>query len=180
MEQTDSRHDQPIRGWAVLGPAIPGVVALVLLMAHTLANALLRTAFSAPLEGTLEVAAFWYMPAIALLGAVVALRRDEHISADLLYRRAPSRVQREYRILGLLLLLVMSVGFTWFGLLEAMKNAEIGRTAGTSDVPIWPPEFLVPVAFGAIVLQIVFDLVRLVRKGATVPAAGGPEGIGDE
>ena len=140
------------------------VIVLIALMLHTVTNALGRYFFKMPIEGTNEVAAYWYLPVITLAGFVIAHLRREHISVSLLTDKLRVQNKKEYLIFNRVLGVLLSLALTWYGLLEAISNFQIGMTAGVSSVPIWPVTFLVPVVFA--VLAAIFAVeIYLAARG---------------
>lgn len=153
--------DRPSRRafWLRQLVAVPAVVVLFLMTGHVVANALARTFFRHPFPNTLEVTQYWYVPIIALLGIIAAQQAGQHIAAELLYDKLDDVGKKVYTVVGLLLCIVISLGFTWFGLLEAIKSFEIGRTSGSTGLTIWPVYFLVPITFGTLAVQFTRLLV---------------------
>ena len=173
QEQTSKDAD---RGkWARRVVAIPAVIVLFVMSVHVVANALSRTFFRAPLPDTLELTQFWYLPIVALLGMIAAQQTGQHIAAELIYERLPSKGKRFYEVVGLLLCIGLSAGFTWFGFVEALDAFERLRTAGVTTLPIWPVYFLVPITFGTLAIQYIRLLIK--GKGFDVDVDGTP---GDE
>ena len=144
---------------------VPAVVVLFVMMIHVTANALLRAFASHPIQNTLEITQYIYLPIIALLGFMAAQARGEHIVADLVTHYFPRRVRRAVLACGYLLALIVMGGFAWFGAKAAIHAQEIGKTAGVSTVVSWPVLYLVPLAFTVLTLQLAFAAVRALRGG---------------
>lgn len=161
--------------WAKQIVAIPAIIVLFVMTLHVVANALMRTFVRHPLPDTLELVQYWYLPIIALLGMIAAQQAGQHIAAELIYDRLTDRGKKFYSSLGLVLCIIISVGFTWFGALEAINSAEIGRTSGATGLPIWPVYFLVPVVFATLAVQ--FTRLLVTGREITIDADGAP---GDE
>lgn len=141
------------------------VLALVAMMLHTVANAVSRRFFDAPLDGTNELVAYWYLPIIALVGFVAAHWRREHIRVSLVVDRLRLRNQVEYLVLSRVIGILLCVALSWFGLSEALRNLSVGMTAGVTSLVVWPVSFLVPVVFVLLGILFVADIVRAVRGG---------------
>ncbi|NKY55138.1 TRAP transporter small permease [Nocardia flavorosea] len=142
---------------------VPAVIVLFVMMIHVTANALLRAFASSPIQNTLEITQYIYLPIIALLGFVAAQQRGEHIVADLVTHYFPRQVRRGVLFAGYTVALIVSAGFAWFGLEEALHARDIGQTAGVSTVVSWPVLFLVPVVFAVLTVQFGLAAVRAVR-----------------
>lgn len=148
---------------------ILAVAVTFTMMLHITANAALRTWWDRPIDNTLEVVQFWYLPLVAFLGFIAAQHRGQHIAADLLFEAFPSVAKRYVLALVLLLCAAASAGFAWFGWQEAVHSYHIRRTAGVSDVPSWPTYFLVPLAFGSLTIQFALAAVRAIRRPDQTP-----------
>lgn len=145
-------------------------LAIVMMMLHTVANALLRSVFNAPMSGTIEYVGFWYLPLVAFFGFLAAQQRDGHIEARLLFDRMPRRVQAEMQVAANLLTAGLCFGFAYYGWQEAVHSREIGLTGGVSSVVIWPVLFVVPVVFALLAVFVVVEAVLIACSGD--PQAG--------
>ncbi|MFE7422223.1 TRAP transporter small permease [Rhodococcus sp. NPDC057529] len=142
---------------------IPAVIVLVVMMLHVTANAILRTVAGSPIQNTIEIVEYVYMPILALLGFVAAQARGEHIVADIATTHMAVRTRRVVLCAGYLLTAVVTAGFAWYGMHEAVHAYEITKTAGVSDVPAWPVYFLVPTAFAVMTVLLVGSAYRAIR-----------------
>lgn len=144
---------------------VPAVIVLVVMMLHVTANALLRSFASSPIQNTLEITQYIYLPIIALLGFVAAQARGEHIVADLVTHYFPRRIRRGVLFAGYAVAAIVTAAFAWFGSAEALHARDIGQTAGVSTVVSWPVMFLVPITFAVLTVQFGFAAVRALRGG---------------
>lgn len=142
---------------------VPAVVITFLMMAHVTANAVMRTWFDSPIDNTLEMVEFWYLPLVAFLGFIAAQHRGQHIAADLVFEMLPTVTRRFVLAFVFVLCSVVAAGFAWFGWGEAMHAKDIGKTAGVSDLIAWPAYFLVPLAFGSLTIQFLSAAWQAVR-----------------
>lgn len=159
-------QSNPLGRWISYGINVITFIAAVttlLLMAHTLANVFMRSAFGTPVRGTIELVGYWYLPIIAFLGFIYAQYKETHIEANIVYDMLPFRNQREVLIGGRLICAVICAAFAYYGWIEAMHNFRIGKVAGALEIPIWPVTLLVPVVFGVLTLQLVASAIRAVR-----------------
>lgn len=141
---------------------VPAVAVTFLMMVHVTLNAVMRTWFESPIKNTLETVEYWYLPLVAFLGFIAAQLRGQHIAADLVYEMLPHRVKRFVLAFVLAVCAVVVAAAAWFGWGEAVHAFEIRKTAGVSDLPAWPPYFLVPLAFGSLTVQFLIASVRAV------------------
>ncbi len=142
---------------------IPAVVITFVMMIHITANAVSRTWFDHPIDQTLEVVQYWYVPLVAFLGFIAAQMRGQHIAADLLYEQLPTRSKRFVLAVMFLVTAVVCLGFARYGWTEAQHAHEIRKTAGVSDLPAWPTYYLVPLAFGSLTLQFGWAAIQAIR-----------------
>ena len=73
---------------------VPAVIVTFAMMIHVSANAISRTWLDAPLDNTLEMVSYWYLPLVAFLGFIAAAYRGQHIAADLVYQMLPVVTQK--------------------------------------------------------------------------------------
>ncbi|GAB3715529.1 TRAP transporter small permease [Nocardiopsis oceani] len=135
--------------------------AIVVLMLHTIAGALMRSFSNQPIEGTIEYVGNWYMPLIVLLAFVATQQKGQHIEARLLFDRAPERVRFEFQMFSYFVTFLVALGLAWYGYVEAVRNMEIGLTAGVIGVTVWPATFAVPIGFLLFAFQIGVDAAQL-------------------
>jgi TRAP-type C4-dicarboxylate transport system permease small subunit len=140
-----------------------GIIALMLMMLHVVINALSRYFFRAPLDGTQELVNYWYLPILALVGFITAHCRNEHIAVSLVLDRLNARNYLEYVVFGRALGILLCVGWAWFGFTEAWSAMNVGKTAGVTDVILWPMYFLIPIVFTGLTVLFGLDIVRAFR-----------------
>ena len=152
-------------------------LAILLLMAHTLANVLMRYLFNMPLAGASEIAGAWYMPLIAMSGFVLAQVGDRHIAANILFDLLPPRPRREVAVGGAALGAVICALFAWFSLGEALHSREINRMviAGSFELVVWPATFAAPAAFAALAAMLAWKTVVLIGTPAEAIGPAAPE-----
>lgn len=148
------------------------VAALVVMMLHTVANAVLRYLARSPLTGTSEYVAFWYLPLAVFLGFHLAQRDRSHIEARLVFDRLPAASQVEIRAVGQVMAALLAFAFAYFGWGEALDAAEVGLATAVVGIPVWPVMFVVPVAFTLFGVQLVLDAVAVVRRRDPDAGAG--------
>lgn len=147
---------------------VPAVIVTFVMMVHIAANALLRALGGSPINHTLELTQYWYVPIIALLGFVAAQARNEHITADLIFDKLPAVTRRWVLGFGYVVTAVVMAGFAWYGWEEALHSAKIGDTAGVSTLISWPVAFLVPLVFASLTVQFGYVAYRAVMHPNTV------------
>ncbi|MFZ5724102.1 MAG: TRAP transporter small permease [Pseudomonadota bacterium] len=127
------------------------VLLLLLMILLAVAQIVLRNAADTSLvwvDPFLRVAVLW----MALLGASIAARDNEHIAIDIATRFLPDRVARPVAVLTSLCAALICGVVGWYGFLFVQSEREYGSMAfGT--VPVWVCEAAIPVAFALIALR---------------------------
>lgn len=149
------------RFFQVLGTAV-----LLVMTVHIVVNALSRSWWSAPIPSTIEVVSYWYMPAVAFLGIVLAQVDRSLTEARLVFDRLSPRLQREVHLGGQLLAAGLSAALAWYGFTEALDNWRIGLTGGVGGLVIWPTTFLAPLCFGVLTVLFAVSALRGPTYGA--------------
>jgi TRAP-type mannitol/chloroaromatic compound transport system permease small subunit len=126
-------------------------------------NALMRYFFSISSNGWLEIQ--WYLfAACVMLGAPQVLRLNEHVRVDIFYGRLGGRGQAWVDLLGLLFLLLPSMGLMlwlpWPLFMKMYLSGEMSANAG--GLLRWPVMLMLPLGFALMVLQGVAEAVKRV------------------
>ncbi|PTX03309.1 TRAP transporter small permease [Pararhodobacter aggregans] len=142
------------------------LAAGVLMMAHVTIDVLSRTLFNAPLPGTGEITASYYMIAVAFLPLAWVTLRDEHVTADIFVSALPGPMRAVIAVLVDLLVILYVSAFvwqTWVSALARTRRGEVWEILG-GFLPIWPTRWILPIAGAAMVLAMIFRLAaRLTR-----------------
>ncbi|MGU9979813.1 TRAP transporter small permease subunit [Phreatobacter sp. HK31-P] len=134
--------------------------ALVLMMLHVTADVIGKYVFVAPIPGTAEVVASYYMIATVFLPLAYIEVQRRPIVVELFYDRLPPLLRPPLDLLGT----AASVSFygflAWQSAFIALNAYEIGEIVeGAWRVIVWPSRFLLP--FGLILACLVL-IVRFV------------------
>ena len=128
-------------------------LALAFMLVHVTADVLARVLFNDPIEGTLEIVAFYYMVAAVVAGVAYLERRDLNISVDLFYLRFPRPMRRACYVLDSLLTALFFGLFAYRSGLDALYALAIReRVMGMAEIEIWPSRFVLPLSFTLVVL----------------------------
>lgn len=141
----------------------PAVIVLIVMMLHVTANALARAVWDSPIQNTIELVQFVYLPIIAALGFIAAQLRSEHIVADIAVAHLSVSVRRWVLTGGYLLSAVVMGGFAWFGFPKAIDAQAISKTAGVSTIPVWPIYYLVAAALAVLTVLFLRSAYRAFR-----------------
>jgi TRAP-type C4-dicarboxylate transport system permease small subunit len=153
--------DLPIRVclWAA-------IAAAALMMLHVTADVTMRRVFNAPIEGTTEVVAGYYMVAIAYLPWAFVARNDNHIVAGI-FKQIGTPAFDYWVEIGVKALTTAYLAIftyqTFFAALQRTAQGEVWL-AGTKYLPVWPTRWLLPLAgtlmISHLVLRVIQDLLR--------------------
>lgn len=141
--------------------SLVAAAGLVLMMTHIVVNAVLRFFVNQPLYATNELVAYWYLPIVALLGIPASQMQHEQIVVTLAVDKMKLVAANTFRVFACLVSFLASVGFAWFGFLEALHQMNIQSTAGVTDVIAWPVYFVVPFAFVLLALLLVLEVFAI-------------------
>ena len=146
--------------------AIAGVLILVM-MVHVTADVFGRLAFSAPINGTLEIVAGYYMVAVVFLPLAHVSRGDGHIFIELFTRGLPDRVRSWMDAGAATLTLAYVALMAWQTSIEALIQTEGGEMWETADdlIVIWPSRWLIPVGCALMAVLFACLVARHARQG---------------
>lgn len=135
-------------------------VFTVLMMAHIAVDVFLRVVFNAPLVGTFEVVANYYMVAVMYLPLAYVSRYEGQIIVELFTRNfGERRLLRWDAVANVVTAIYVGVFAIYTGVM-AVEQTETGEIKETGDtfMQIWPARWLLPIAFG---LMAIYLLVRV-------------------
>ena len=149
------------------GALLAGMVLLVF------ANVVARYLLSASIGWSEEISRFMFIW-VALLGAVLAFARHEHLGLDVLVSALPARAARAATVAADALV-VAALGYLTVGGVEMTADSlESGWVSSAVPIPYGYVYLVVPVSGG---LMLLLALVRLAVHLRTPPAA--PAGAGE-
>jgi len=139
--------------WVATALAVVSGIALLLMMAQTVVDILMKNIFGAPIEGNLEIMSVYHMVAIVFLPLAIVELKHEHITVDLLVRLFPSGLRRFTDTLDYVVSAVFFGILTYQTWLDAVKAFRIDEILMTSIlITIWPAKFSLPIGFAAVML----------------------------
>lgn len=149
--------------------------AMVLMAIHVSLDAFGKYLLSIPIPATLEVVAFYYMPAVAALPIAHVELKNGHVALDAVFNHLPKPVQRLVLVLNGLLMIAFIGLLTYLAGREAWRKFEIGEYMfGEYPLIIWPGRFIF--TFGlAFFCLVVFVKILDVLVALAKPAASSVE-----
>lgn len=124
------------------------IVLLLSMVIIAVLQIILRNFFSSGIlwgDGFVRVLVLW----IGLLGAMIASRRNHHISIDVISRYLPSSLKRLSGLITSVFTTAICSTMTIFSLKFVLDEKQSGITA-FAKVPAWICESIIPIAFGII------------------------------
>jgi TRAP-type mannitol/chloroaromatic compound transport system permease small subunit len=124
-------------------------------------NAIVRKVFDTSSNSWLELQ-WWLFGAVFLLCASWTLSSNEHIRIDIVNSLFPRWLRNVIDVVGhtlflipvCLVILYTSVPFFWRSLLQNEQSSNAG------GLPVYPPKFLIPLAFAILLLQGLSELIK--------------------
>ncbi|MCP5152831.1 MAG: TRAP transporter small permease [Ectothiorhodospiraceae bacterium] len=151
-------------------------IALLLMMAQTVIDILMKNLMGAPIEGNLEIMSVYHMVAIVFLPLAIVELKHEHINVDLLVRLFPTGLRRVTDSLGYLITAVFFAMLTYQTWLDAVKSFRIDEILMTSIlITIWPAKFSLPIGFAAVALASLLHAWRAASDPSFDPTPESPD-----
>lgn len=135
-------------------------LTVVLMMLHVMIDVIGKYVFNAPLPGTAEVVAAYYMIACVFLPLAWVEASGGSIVVEVIYERCSPAVQAVMLKIADVVCIVYYAVLGWFSWDVAMRAWRIDETVdGIWRITTWPAKFLLPFGFA---LAVVVILLRLV------------------
>jgi C4-dicarboxylate transporter DctQ subunit len=125
--------------------AVSGMVLGVLL---AFVNVVLRYAFDASITWAGELTNFLFMWG-ALFGAAYGFKMGIHISVTLLIAKLPPAIGKAFLIFANTLTFIYLAAMSYFGYQLVMIIVEMEEMSVDLEIPMWIPNLVLPLAFGA-------------------------------
>lgn len=134
-------------------------LSVVLMMGHVMVDVIGKYVFNAPLPGTAEVVAAYYMIACVFLPLAWVEASGGSIVVEVVYEKCSPAVQGVMlKIADVVAIAYYSV-LAWFSWGVAMHALRINETVdGIWRITTWPAKFMLPAGFA---LAVVIILLRL-------------------
>jgi TRAP-type C4-dicarboxylate transport system permease small subunit len=142
---------------------VVSAVAISLMAVHIVADVSGRYLFRAPLPGTVEFVATYYMVVLVFLPLALVQRRDGHFVAGLFTDHLPLPVKNRLIAVTQLAMAAVAALLAWCGVTAAVYATQTGEQVqpGLFIIYTWPARWLVPIGLGLMALQALVNTVRL-------------------
>ena len=145
---------------------IAGGIGLVLMAVHVTLDAVGKYLFSVPIPATLEIVAYYYMPAVVALPLTFVEIKNGHVAVEMIHDLFPAPVRRWNLFINGLITVGFIGTLTWLAAREAWRKFLIGEFMfGEYPIIIWPGRviFVLGVAFFTFV--VVIKTIGFMRSG---------------
>lgn len=144
------------------------VIVLVVLMLY---DVVLRYVFNAPTIWGNDLNT-WLMGASFVLSIAYAMATDSHVRVDLLYDRRTRPRIRIFDLVGLVAIILPTVGWITLGLFDhfvtAYQSGERSGSGGWNPI-VWPFKLILLVGFAIFTLQIIAEIIKRAASLMGVP-----------
>ncbi|SMX86930.1 MULTISPECIES: TRAP transporter small permease [unclassified Brevibacterium] len=154
------------------------ITAMALVM---LAETLMRYVFTNPLGWNISAVERIFMPMSVFLALPWLYLTAGHVTAELVYDRLPTAWRTSARIIGHLVLILITAALTYGGMVTAMDSFTLGDAPppGSSEIPIptWLWQLSQPVGAAALFFVAVVDTPNVITgsSSANANATGGED-----
>lgn len=138
-------------------------IAICLMAVQIAADVAGRYLFRAPLPGTVEFVARYYMVILVFLPLALVQRRDGNFVAGLFTDHLPGPIKRRLIAVTQLAMAAVAGLLAWCGVSAAEYATRTGEQVqpGLFIIYTWPGRWLVPLGFGLMALQALVNAIRL-------------------
>jgi TRAP-type C4-dicarboxylate transport system permease small subunit len=147
-----------------------GVLIVILMTVHIVADVTSRFFFNYPLAGTLEIVANYYMVGLIFLPLAVVQRNNGHIAADFLSGLITGRFRYFLDAFLALSMAVFAATIVWRTGVEALRSVDTLEAVQTSGyfVYIFPARWFIPIGVSVMglcaLVQCARNLVSAMRS----------------
>lgn len=144
---------------------LAGLILLVMML-HVTADVFMKYAFNQPIQGTLEIVAFYYMVASVFLPLALVEFTRTSIAVDMFFDHFPRAARIGLMVFVLFACAVFYGALAWITWEDALRSfARREIVMGPINVPIWPTRFLLPLGFAMGALMCTWHLASLLFGG---------------
>ncbi len=137
-------------------------IPVLAMMVHVTLDVTLKYLINTPIQGTLEITAYYYMVSIVVFPMAFVELTRQSIAVDLFYKLMPRKAQI---VLTAFVLLFSALGYGGLGVIswpEAISSFEKREIVmGSVNIFIWPSRFLLPLSLWVAMAVCLAHLYRL-------------------
>lgn len=162
-------HLSKLSLWISNGVGLLGVLGILVMMLHIVADVVARLLLGSPLVGTNEIVSRYYMVAVAFLPIAWVEHRRAMITVELVDGMMGRKARFASDILVAITSLLALVLVVWTSLgeaLDAFGKGAFVMAIGTR-IPVWPTYFILPLGCGLAALLVLARTVEMILTGKT-------------
>jgi TRAP-type C4-dicarboxylate transport system permease small subunit len=151
---------------------IAGGIGLVLMALHVSLDAIGKYLFSVPIPATLEIVAYYYMPAVVALPLAFVEMKNGHVAVEMVHQMLPRTVRRINLAINGLVMAGFLATLTWLAAREAWRKFLIGEFMfGEYPIIIWPGRVIFVLGTIFFTIVVVMKTIGLIAYGRDIFAA---------
>lgn len=139
-----------------------GSAAVILMLALTVADVLMRFIFDKPIIGAIEVGQI--LMVMVFLGVPLTTLEESHVSVDLVVNRFPRRVKAAVSAVVLLMTLVICALMAWQAYAASVFSHLTNKTFSLLAVPEYPFYWVMVLCFVAICVVLLGQIIETIRE----------------
>lgn len=158
-------------------------LSVLLMMFFLVYDVAMRNLFSGSIRGGFEIIQNYFMPLVVFPGLAYVYSSGVLPKMDIILERISEKMQKSLIFIMILIelfVLVLIVQFSWEYAMNGFERKMAFPAAG-SLYPLYPLFFLIPIAFGMIIIENIFILIRnlLIKEPSLLmnKAKGRPEDV---
>lgn len=156
---------------------VVGGIGLVLMALHVSVDAIGKYVFSIPIPATLEIVAYYYMPAVVALPLALVEIRNGHVAVEMVHQVLPPLAQRINLAVNGILTAAFLLVATWLAGREAWRKFLIGEFMfGEYPIVIWPGRVIFVLGMALFTVVVIVKTLSLLGLGRDVFAASATDG----
>lgn len=156
---------------------VVGGIALVLMALHVSIDAIGKYLFSVPIPATLEIVAYYYMPAVVALPLALVEIRNGHVAVEMVHQVLPPLARRINLAVNGILTAAFLVGMTWLAGREAWRKFLIGEFMfGEYPIIIWPGRVIFALGTALFTVVVIVKTLGFLGLGRDIFAASAKDG----
>ena len=156
---------------------IVGGIGLVLMALHVSIDAIGKYLFSVPIPATLEIVAYYYMPAVVALPLALVEIRNGHVAVEMVHQMLPPMVQRINLAINGILTATFLLVMTWLAGREAWRKFLIGEFMfGEYPIVIWPGRLIFVLGAALFTVVVIVKTLGFLGLGRDIFASADKDG----
>jgi TRAP-type C4-dicarboxylate transport system permease small subunit len=121
-----------------------------------------RSFFNQPVPAYVDVVEIM-MSTFAFLGIAYCQRLGGHVRMEIVMKQFKGRILWIAETIGVIVMMVIISILMVYGYDHFLRAFELGDTTIDGDYPLWPSKFVIPLAFGILMLRLGVNLWGFIR-----------------